>query len=112
MKVAPIIFAAGLWVSMAMNAASAAASQWPQTVIAKVAAHRTTPRSAQLRRATGVAEMEVSIDGRGMITGYRLLKSSGVPILDREADMILFRLGSFDAPPGGNPTRLVIPIRW
>lgn len=92
--------------------ATASSPAWTKDVTAKVAEHRTTPRSAQLRRASGVVQMEVDVDGRGMITDYRMVKSSGVPILDREADMILLRVGSFDAPPGGNPTRLIIPIRW
>lgn len=112
MKVAHIIFATGLCIGTVLNPASAAESPWSQAAIAKVAEHRTTPRSAQLRRATGTAEMEVNVDGRGMITGYRMVKSSGIPILDHEADMILFRIGSFDAPPDGVPTRLIIPIRW
>lgn len=92
--------------------AFAAMPSWTQGVIEKVAAHRTTPRSAQLRGATGIARMEVDVDGRGMIIGYRLVKSSGVPILDHEADLILLRVGSFSPPPDGMPERIIIPICW
>jgi TonB family protein len=104
--------AAILGTSLLAQSAPASSPTWSKDAIAKVASSRTTPRSAQLRKSKGIVEMEVTVDGRGMITGYRMIKSSGVPILDREADMILFRVGSFNAPPGGAPTRLVIPIRW
>lgn len=92
--------------------APAAASGWSQQAIEKVATHRTTPRSAQLRGSKGVVEMQVAVDGNGMITDYQMIKSSGEPILDREADLIMMRVGSFESPPGRAPTRLVIPIRW
>ena len=101
-----------LGIGMITGPASADSPAWIRDAVAKVATHRTTPRSAQLRGSTGTAEMEVSVDGRGMITDYKLVKSSGAPILDREADLIMLRVGSFDAPPGGTPTRVIIPIRW
>lgn len=90
----------------------APADQWRKDVIGKVAEHRTTPRSAQLRGAHGVARMAVVVDGNGMITGYRLVGSSGAPILDREADLILMRVGSFSPPPGRRPATVEVPIRW
>lgn len=112
MKVAHRIFLAGSCLATVLNPALAAQPSWSQAAIAKVAEHRTTPRSAQLRRATGVVQMEVDVDGHGMIISYRMVKSSGVPILDHEADMILFKVGSFNAPPSGTAQRLIIPIRW
>jgi len=107
------IMIAVLGASVLTQAAAAAGNPaWTKEVIAKVAAHRTTPRSAQLRGSKGVVEMEVEIDGRGMITNYKMTKSSGVPILDREADLIIMRVGSFGPPPGGAPTKIVVPIGW
>lgn len=102
---------------LAMLAASAAAAfgadpNWSREVIEKVAQHRTTPRSAQLRGDKGVVQMAVSVDGNGMITAYRMVQSSGSPILDREADLILMRVGSFDIPPDRMPQKVTIPIRW
>jgi len=99
-------------ICLSASAAVAAPSAWSQDAIDKVAAHRTTPRSAQLRGSKGVVEMQVAVDGNGMITDYRMVKSSGEPILDREADLIMMRVGSFESPPGRTATRLIIPIRW
>lgn len=101
-------FAAGV----AASAVQAADANWSREAIEKIAAHKTTPRSAQLRGAKGIVEMEVRVDSNGMITDYQMIKSSGVPILDREADLIIMRVGSFESPPGRSPTELVIPIRW
>lgn len=101
-----------LTVGLSGSVAVATPSAWSQDAIEKVAAHRTTPRSAQLRGSKGVVEMQVAVDSNGMITDYRMVKSSGQPILDREADLIMMRVGSFESPPGRVPTRLVIPIRW
>jgi len=112
MKVAPKILITALVMGVSAAPLFAGVPEWTRGAIAKVAAHRTTPRSAQLRGSAGTTQMEVDVDGRGMITDYRLAKSSGEPILDREADLIIMRVGSFDAPPGGTPTKLVIPIRW
>ena len=101
-------FAAGV----AASAVQAADANWSREAIEKIAAHKTTPRSAQLRGAKGIVEMEVRVDSNGMITDYQMIKSSGVPILDREADLIIMRVGSFESPPGRSPTELIIPIRW
>jgi TonB family protein len=112
MKILKNIMIAALGACLISGTAFAGIPEWTKDAVAKVASHRTTPRSAQLRGAKGVVEMEVNVDGRGMITGYKMVKSSGVPILDREADLIIMRVGSFESPPGGDATRLVIPIRW
>jgi TonB family protein len=56
--------------------------------------------------------MAVLVDGNGMITDYHMMQSSGSPILDREADLIMMRVGSFDAPPERALRKVTIPIRW
>jgi len=109
---AKITLLAAFAASVAASAVQAADANWSREAIEKIAAHKTTPRSAQLRAAKGTVEMEVKVDGNGMITDYQMIKSSGVPILDREADLIIMRVGSFESPPGRSPTALVIPIRW
>ena len=102
-----------LAITMASTAASAGADPgWSREAIEKVAQHRTTPRSAQLRGDKGVVQMAISVDGNGMITDYRMVQSSGSPILDREADLIMMRVGSFDPPPERAPQKVTIPIRW
>jgi TonB family protein len=75
-------------------------------------AQRSTPRSAQLRGSKGVVEMEVAVDGDGMIKSYHIIQSSGVPILDQEADLIFMRVGSFTTTPNRKPVQVVIPVRW
>ena len=98
---------------MASAAVSAGADPvWSREAIEKVAQHRTTPRSAQLRGDKGVVQMAVLVDGNGMITDYHMMQSSGSPILDREADLIMMRVGSFDAPPERALRKVTIPIRW
>ncbi|MGE0775520.1 MAG: energy transducer TonB [Sphingomonadaceae bacterium] len=109
-KIVPLAVAGMMCAAVAP--AHATSSAWSRDAIEKVAAHRTTPRSAQLRGSKGTAQMAVSVDGNGMITDYRLVRSSGSPILDREADLILMRVGSFAAPPGRTPRKLTIPIQW
>ena len=105
------ITAVAVFLSMPATAADNAAA-WRQAAIEKVAAQRTTPRSAQLRGSKGTVRMEVAVDGGGMITDYHMIQSSGAPILDREADLILMRVGSFTIPPNRAPMRFIIPIRW
>jgi TonB family protein len=107
-----LMIAAAFWVAQPAAASGVAVSDWQDQVLAIVAAQRTTPRSAILRRSSGVVEMQVEVDGRGMIERYEMAKSSGVPILDNEADLILLRVGSFPAPPDGRPKRMIVPIRW
>ena len=111
-KVAIKFFMFGTLAASAALAAPDSGASWSREAIEKVARHRTTPRSAQLRGDKGVVRMAVSVDGNGMITDYRMMQSSGSPILDREADLILMRVGSFDAPPGRAPQKVAIPIRW
>jgi len=56
--------------------------------------------------------MEVAVDGDGMIKSYHIIQSSGVPILDQEADLIFMRVGSFTTTPNRKPVQVVIPVRW
>jgi len=44
--------------------------------------------------------------------GVELVQSTGSAILDREAVRIPMKVGSFPAPPTGNPIDLTFPITW
>lgn len=89
----------------------AQSSPWKQQVQTLVRANFTYPRSAQVRGDQGLAVIRVDLAVDGNITGVTLTKSSGSPILDREAVRIAQKIKRFPAPPRGT-TNISLPISW
>ncbi|MEP7349870.1 MAG: TonB family protein [Sphingorhabdus sp.] len=89
----------------------AQASPWTQQVHSLVRANFSYPRSAQVRGDEGSATIRVDLAADGSITGVTLTKSSGSPILDREAVRIAQKIQRFPTPPRGT-TNISLPISW
>jgi periplasmic protein TonB len=84
---------------------------WQKQVVAMVVKAQTYPRAAQMRKEQGTAKVRVKVAASGAIEGVDLAQSSGSDILDKEAQKMMEKIGSFPAPAGGAAT-LVLPITW
>ena len=95
-----------------LSGAAHAADAWVAEAEQRLAATRTYPRSAQVRNEAGTAVVSLQVDGNGLIAGYRLARSSGSDILDREAERALDRIGQFPPPPDRKPRTAMVRITW
>lgn len=84
---------------------------WQRQVAKLISDNFSYPRSAQVRGEEGTARVKVSMDASGRITGVELVEATGSDILNREAEKIMEKIGSFPPPPAG-VNSLVIPISW
>lgn len=103
--VASAIIAGAAAPAMAQDAA------WQRQVAKLIAENFSYPRSAQVRGEEGTAKVKVTMDASGRITGVQLVEPTSSDILNREAEKILNKIGSFPPPPAG-VSSLVIPISW
>ena len=95
------------------------ASESRQAYLAELQAylqrHRRYPRGAQLRRQEGTAVLYFVIDRQGNVLDYRIERSSGYRLLDREVAAMLERAKPLPpAPPDLQRSRfeLLLPIRF
>ncbi len=95
--------------ALAGSPLSAQSAPWNKQVTKMVAANFSYPRSAQLRGDEGRATIRVDVAPNGNVTAVTLTKSSGSPILDREAVRIVQKLGHLPSPPAGTKT-ITLPI--
>jgi protein TonB len=74
------------------------------------------PEAAERRGQTGVVQVFFSLDRRGhLVDSPRVVRSSGVPVLDEEAVAVLRRAQPLPPPPSefpGDPVTLIVPIRF
>lgn len=98
---------------------AAGASESRQAYFAELQAylerHRRYPRGAQLRRQEGTAVLYFVIDRQGNVLDYRIERSSGYRLLDREVAAMLERARPLPpAPPDLQRSRfeLLLPIRF
>ena len=103
-----ILVTAGL---MGSSIAANAASPWIDLVTRRIAEHQTYPRSAEIRGDEGVTRLRIALEPDGAITQVSLVQSSGSPILDRQAQEVVMRMGRVPRPPSG-VTTLLVPIVW
>ena len=87
-------------------------SEWKSKVAKLVAKKQGYPRSAQIRKLQGSAQVKVIIDGSGTISNYELIKSTEHAILDKEVDKLMGKLNPLPAPPGPEGITLVLPLTW
>jgi periplasmic protein TonB len=106
-SVAVAIVLAGLFTSTSAFADAG----WQKQVVAMVIKAQTYPRAAQIRKEQGTAKVRVKIAASGAIEGVELTQSSGSDILDKEAQKMMEKIGSFPPPTGGGAS-LVVPITW
>ena len=87
-------------------------TSWKQQVAKLIAKKQKYPRSAQIRRLEGNAQVKIVIEADGAITSYELLKSTQHVILDKEVDKLIKRLDPLPAPPQPDPLTLTLPLTW
>jgi periplasmic protein TonB len=105
------VVAATLLAGLALSTPALADAAWNKQVVSLVVKAQTYPRAAQMRKEQGTAKVRVSIGASGAIEGVELAQSSGSDILDKEAQKMMEKIGTFPAPAGG-ATTLVVPITW
>lgn len=82
---------------------------------AQLERHKTYPAVAQRRRMEGTTTVRFTIARNGTILGYRIVRSSGHSVLDREVEELLQRASPLPAlPPEVEEDRLeiVVPISF
>lgn len=113
----PVIFAAIAALHFALMGTFAHADTndmkaWKQQVAKLIAKKQRYPRSAQIRRLEGNAQVKVVVDPDGAIASYELVKSTEHNILDKEVDKLIKRLNPLPAPPQPDPLTLTLPLTW
>jgi periplasmic protein TonB len=102
---------ATLLAGAALSAPALADAGWQKQVVSLVVKSQTYPRAAQMRKEQGTAKVRVQVGASGSIDSVELAQSSGSDILDKEAQKMMEKIGSFP-PPTGGATSLVVPITW
>jgi periplasmic protein TonB len=105
------VAAATMLAGLCLSTPAFADAGWQKQVVSMVVKAQTYPRAAQMRKEQGTAKVRVKVGASGAVEGVELAQSSGSDILDKEAQKMMEKIGSFPAPPGGAAT-LVVPITW
>jgi periplasmic protein TonB len=88
-------------------------ARWQQAVVARLAHFQRYP--AQAKGATGVVNLNFSIDRQGHVLNSEIINSSGSSVLDAEALSLLTRAAPLPPPPAAVPDTdltFVLPIRF
>lgn len=87
----------------ARQAASAAGAEqaYARRLLGHVERHKRYPAAAARARITGSAQLAITIDRRGGLSGARLISSSGHAVLDQEALAVARRAAPYPRPPEG-----------
>jgi len=88
-------------------------ARWQQAVVARLAHFQRYP--AQAKGATGVVNLNFSIDRQGHVLNSGIINSSGSSVLDAEALSLLTRAAPLPPPPAAVPDTdltFVLPIRF
>ena len=81
-------------------------------VFAHLARHKQFPADARGRGEQGSAMIGFSLDGGGRVTRVSLVRSSGFPSLDQEAQAMVRRASPFPAPPDGRAVSFTAPASF
>lgn len=73
--------------------------EWQGALMDKIRQHQKYPRSAIARKLEGVARVKISIDAKGNITDFEVMKNTGHRILDRQISRLMQRLDPLPVPP-------------
>jgi protein TonB len=87
-------------------------ASWRGSLVAHLNRHKRFPPGAS---GTGTATVSFTINRSGQVLSARLVRSSGDPVLDREAVALLNRASPVPAPPaglGGGSISLSVPVRF
>ena len=88
-------------------------ARWQQAGVARLAHFQRYP--AQAKGATGVVNLNFSIDRQGHVLNSGIINSSGSSVLDAEALSLLTRAAPLPPPPAAVPDTdltFVLPIRF
>jgi protein TonB len=89
---------------------------WKSQIVARLEEHKRYPEEARLRRDQGVVQVFFALDREGRLIESRVVRPSGVRVLDEEALALLQRAAPFPLPPpevpGENRVDLTVPIRF
>ncbi len=110
-SILPSVAAATLLAGLCLSTPAFADAGWQKQVVSMVVNAQTYPRAAQMRKEQGTAKVRVKVGPSGTVESVELAQSSGSDILDKEAQKMMEKIGSFPAPPSG-ATTLVVPITW
>jgi TonB family protein len=97
--------------SLAATPALADMQAWQKSVVQLISKNQNYPRAAAVKKEEGVTRVRLTIDAGGAITAVEIAGASGSETLDREAERMFQKIGSFPAPPNGQMT-LVVPVVW
>ncbi|MDC8759211.1 TonB family protein [Janthinobacterium fluminis] len=79
--------------------ASAVHSSWQSLVLSHLGKYKRYPGDARQRKRAGAAWVRFTVNGQGRVLASELLTSSGTPVLDREALLLLERAQPLPPPP-------------
>jgi periplasmic protein TonB len=95
---------------------SNAVQTWQKQIFALLARTLRYPTTAERRGQTGIAQVAFSLDRQGRVYEPRIVRSSGVAVLDEEALALLQRAQPFPPPPArefpGERVSLSVPVRF
>ncbi len=112
--VAPPAPAAAPAVSAPAEAAMTAPN-WQGLLLGRLEQFKRYPDEAQARRQQGVAYLRFVMDRNGKVLSFRIEKSSGYDLLDKEALALIQRAQPLPKPPAsvpGDRLELVVPVEF
>lgn len=92
-----------------------AVSNWQAKVVTVLERNKRYPAGAQSRGDQGTVQISFTIDRQGRLLSSHVVRTSGAPLLDAEAQALLQRAQPFPVPPGelpGQQIALTVPIRF
>ncbi len=92
-----------------------ASANYKALLLAWLEKHKEYPRRARLRRQQGTAHLFFVIDRSGRLIDYRIDKSSGHKLLDKEVAAMIERAAPLPAVPGAAQVgrlEFVVPVRF
>ena len=99
----------------ASQAGNAAVSNYPGKVVSKLRRSRRYPREAQRQRLTGEVRVAFTVSSNGSVSGIRIVRSSGSPVLDQAAVATVQRAAPFPKIPadaGRSSWPFTVPLEF
>jgi len=99
----------------ASQAGNAAVSNYPGKVVSKLRRSLRYPREAQRQRLRGEVRVAFTVSGNGSVSGIRIVRSSGSPVLDQAAVATVQRAAPFPKIPadaGRSSWPFTVPLEF
>jgi protein TonB len=87
-------------------------SNYAGLVSAHLRRHQRYPPEARSRHEQGTATVTFALDGSGHVTTARLIKGSGIPSIDQEAQAMVRRASPFPPPPSRHAVSFTVPVSF